>query len=101
MRLELKNLPFQQKFRSEPYRKDALDQKITREDLTVFSAPVNTTLETTPIDVVDRTILSMGKKINEIIKGKGIYNIVLAKMIFLSHEILNFLENIFNSSSIC
>ena len=52
-------------------RQDALDQQITREDFAAFSARVKTTLETIPIDVVDRTILSMGKRINEIIKRKG------------------------------
>ena len=50
---------------------DALDQQITREDFAAFSARIKTTLETIPIDVVDRTILSMGKRINEIIKRKG------------------------------
>ena len=52
-------------------RQDALDQQITQEDFAAFSARVKTTLETIPIDVVDRTILSMGKRINEIIKRKG------------------------------
>ena len=52
-------------------RQDALDQQITRGDFAAFSARVKTTLETIPIDVVDRTILSMGKRINEIIKRKG------------------------------
>ena len=50
---------------------DALDQQITREDFVAFSARVKTTLETIPIDVVDRTVLSMGKRINKIIKRKG------------------------------
>ena len=52
-------------------RQDTLDQQITREDFAAFSAKVKTTLETVPIDMVDRTILSMGKRINEIIKRKG------------------------------
>ena len=50
---------------------DALDQQITQEDFVVFSARVKTTLEMIPIDVVDKTILSMGKRIKEIIKRKG------------------------------
>ena len=50
---------------------DALDQQLTREDFGAFSARVKTTLETITIDVVGRTILSMGKRINEIIKRKG------------------------------
>ena len=50
---------------------DALDQQITRKDFATFSARVRTTLESIPIDMVDRTILSMGKRINEIIKRKG------------------------------
>ena len=52
-------------------RQDALDQQITREDFPAFSARVKTILETIPIDVVDRTILSMGKRINKITKRKG------------------------------
>ena len=50
---------------------DALDHQKTRENFAVFSTRVKTTLETIPIDVVDQTILSMGKRINEIIKRKG------------------------------
>ena len=45
-------------------RQDTLDQQITREDFPAFSARVKTTLKSIPIDVVDRTILSMGKSIN-------------------------------------
>ena len=52
-------------------RQDPLDQQITREDFATFSARVKTTLKMIPIDVEDRTILSMGKRINEIIKRKG------------------------------
>ena len=47
---------------------DALDQQITREDFAAFSTRVKTTLETIPIDMLNRTIFSMGKGINEIIK---------------------------------
>ena len=36
-----------------------------------------------------------------LVSESGIYNIALAKMIFLSHKILNILENIFNSTSTC
>ena len=53
------------------FRQDALDQQITGEDFAAFSARVKTTLEMIPIDVVDKTILSMGKRIKEIIKRKG------------------------------
>ena len=52
---------------------DTLDQQITREGFAAFSARVKTALETIPIDVVDvvgRTILFMGKRINEIFKRK-------------------------------
>ena len=52
-------------------RQDVLDQQITREDFVTFSPRVKNTLESIPIDVVDRTFLSMGKKINAIIKQKG------------------------------
>ena len=52
-------------------RQDALDQQITQEDFGAFSSRVKTTLETITIDVVDRTILSMGKRINEIVKRRG------------------------------
>ena len=47
---------------------DALDQQITRKDFAAFSARVKTTLETIPIDVVDRTILAMSKITDEVIK---------------------------------
>ena len=50
---------------------DALDQQITGEDFAAFSARFKTTLEKIHIDVVDITILSMGKRINEIVKRKG------------------------------
>ena len=49
---------------------DALDRRITQEDFAAFYARVKTTLEFIPIDVVDRTILSMGKRINEIVTQK-------------------------------
>ena len=52
-------------------RQDALDQKVTQEDFAVFSARVKTTLESIPIDVVDRTMLSMNKRTNGINKRKG------------------------------
>ena len=47
---------------------DHLDRQITREGFAAFSARVKTTLKLMPIYVVDRTILSMGKGINEVIK---------------------------------
>ena len=49
------------------FRQDALDQQMIQEDFTAFLARVKTTLESIPIDIVDRTTLSMGKIINEII----------------------------------
>ena len=45
--------------------RSAWDEIVTR------SARVKTTLESIIIDVVERTILSMGKRINEITKRKG------------------------------
>ena len=50
---------------------DALDQRITGEDFAAFSARFKNTLETIHIGVVDITILTTGKRINEIIKRKG------------------------------
>ena len=49
---------------------DALDRQLTQDDFAAFYARVKTTLELIPIDVVDRTILSMGKRINEIVAQK-------------------------------
>ena len=45
--------------------------KIEREDFEEFSAQVKTTLESVPVDVVDRTIRSMDKGIDLIIRRKG------------------------------
>ena len=50
---------------------DALEMKNGREDFNEFSAPVKKTLESVPVDVVDRTIRSMDKRIDLIVKGKG------------------------------
>lgn len=57
---------FKQKF-----HQNSLDQQITGENFAVLSTRVNTTLELIPTDVVDRTILSMNKRNNNIIKLKG------------------------------
>ena len=50
---------------------DALNQKVTQEDFAVSSARIKTALELIPIDVMDRTMLSMNKRINAINKRKG------------------------------
>ena len=39
-----------------------MGRQITRGDFAIFSARVKTTLETIPIDVVDRTTLSMTRE---------------------------------------
>ena len=51
---------------------DALEMKIEHEDFEQFSDWVKTTLESVPVDVVDRTIRSMNKQIDLIIKRKGL-----------------------------
>ena len=53
------------------FHQNSLDQLITGENFAALSPRVNTTLKLIPTDVVDRTILSMGKRINKIIKLKG------------------------------
>ena len=49
---------------------DAFDIKIEREDFKEFSAQVKKTRESVPVDVVDRTIQSMDKRIDLIVKRK-------------------------------
>ena len=49
-------------------RQEALNRHITQEGFAAFSARTKTMLESIPLDVVDRTILSIGKSINETIK---------------------------------
>ena len=49
----------------------ALEMKIEREDFEEFSAQDKATLESVPVDVVDRTIRSMDKRIDLIIKRMG------------------------------
>ena len=49
---------------------DVLEMKIEREDFEEFSARVKTTLESVPVDVADKTIRSMDKRIDLIIKRK-------------------------------
>ena len=50
---------------------DALEMKIEREDFEEFSARVKRTLESVPVDAADRTIQSMDKRIDLIVKRKG------------------------------
>ena len=50
---------------------DALEMKIERKDFEEFSAQVKRTLESVPVDVVDRTIRSMDKRRDLIVKRKG------------------------------
>ena len=49
---------------------DALEMKIDRKDFEEFSARVKKTLESVPVDVVGRTIRSMDKRIDLIVKRK-------------------------------
>ena len=49
---------------------DPLEMKIEREDFDEFSARVKTTLESVPVDVVDRAIQMMDKVIDLIVKRK-------------------------------
>ena len=49
---------------------DALEMKIEREDFMEFSAQVKNTLEIVAVDVVDRTIPLMDKRIDLIVKRK-------------------------------
>ena len=44
--------------------------KIEREDFDEFSARVKRTLESVPVDVVDRTTRSMDKRVDLIVKRK-------------------------------
>ena len=48
---------------------DALDQQITHDDLAAFLARLKTTLKSITFDVMDRTILSMIKRIKKNLKG--------------------------------
>ena len=49
---------------------DTLDQQITREDFAAFFVRVKTTLESIPTDEGEKTILSLGMRIHQIIKHK-------------------------------
>ena len=49
---------------------DVLEMKIERKDFEEFSARVKKTLESVPVDIVDRTIRSMDKRIDLIVKRK-------------------------------
>ena len=50
---------------------DGFDMEIEREDFKEFSAQVKKTRERVSVDVVDRTIQSMDKLIDLIVKRKG------------------------------
>ena len=50
---------------------DALEMKTESDDIQEFSARVKATLESVPVDVVDRTIQSINKLIGLIVKRKG------------------------------
>ena len=50
---------------------DALKMTIEREDFQEFSAQVKRIPESVPVDVVDRTIRSMDKRVDLIVKRKG------------------------------
>ena len=52
-------------------KNDALCQKITKETWQQFVKRVETTLHSIPISVIDKTIDSMAKRLNEIIAKKG------------------------------
>ena len=53
------------------FHQDVLEMKIEREDFEEFSARLKRILESVPVDVVDRTIRSMDKRIDLIVKRKG------------------------------
>ena len=50
---------------------DGFDMEIEREDFKEFSAQVKKTQESVSVDVLDRTIQSMDKLIDLIVKRKG------------------------------
>lgn len=50
---------------------DACDRNITKENFNQFSARVKETIEQVPVDIIDKTIKSMTKRIPLIIKLKG------------------------------
>ena len=50
---------------------DGFDMEIEREDFKEFSAQVKKTRESVSVDVVDRTIQSMDKLVDLIVKRKG------------------------------
>ena len=53
-------------------RRDAIDQCITRETYNQFCRRIRATIMDYSTDVIDRTIESMPKRIDLVIKGKGI-----------------------------
>ena len=53
------------------FHQDVLEMKIEREDFEEFSARLKRILESVPVDVVDRTIRSMDKRRDLIVKRKG------------------------------
>ena len=55
----------------EKLREDAFANKIEKEDFVNFSRRVKNTLLNTPIDVIDKTISSMNKRISLVIAAKG------------------------------
>ena len=56
---------------SKQLRKDATEQKITKETYEQFVERCKQTLLSFPVHVVDKTILSMGKRMDLTIKAKG------------------------------
>ena len=50
---------------------EALEYEIKRENFEEFSARVKRTLESVPVDIIDRTILSMNKRIDMVVNRKG------------------------------
>ena len=52
-------------------REQAIERYLTRENFEQFSQRIKSTLENYPIEVIDKTISSMNKHIDLVIKAKG------------------------------
>lgn len=50
---------------------DALRNKITKENFAAFSERIKRTMENVPFEIISKTILSMNKRIQLIVNGKG------------------------------
>jgi hypothetical protein len=52
-------------------QEDALRKKITKESFAAFSERIKRTMKSIPVETINKTILSMNKRMQLIIKGKG------------------------------